>query len=118
MSIEQRLERWGDYMQTARDFGLGFPRRTVLHRCMIEGPAAGAPTGKQDEAVPDDIEHTEAALNDIPERDKRLAVSLYVERKPVPMLRRVMGVDREFMEEIIGRMHARVEAALDARSAA
>lgn len=118
MSIEQRLERWGDYMQTARDFGLGFPKRTVLHRCMTEGPAAGAPTGRQDEVVPEEIEHTEAALNVIPERDKRLAVSLYVERKPVPVLRRVMGVERDFMEEIIGRMHTRVEAALDARAAA
>lgn len=118
MSIEQRLERWGNYMQTARDFGLGFPKRTVLHRCMIEGPAAGAPTGRQDEPVPEEVEQTEAALNLIPERDKRLAVSLYVEGRPVPVLRRVMGVDRDFMEEIIARMHARVEAALDARAAA
>ena len=59
MSIEQRLERWGNYMQSARDFGLGFPKRTVLHRCMVEGPAAGAPTGQRDEPVPAEIEETE-----------------------------------------------------------
>ena len=118
MSIEQRLERWGDYMQTARDYGLGFPKRTVLHRCMVEGPAAGAPSGQDDEPVPADVEAVEAALNALPERDKRLAVSIYVNRMPVPVLRRVMRVDRAFMEEIIARMHTRVESALVERSAA
>jgi hypothetical protein len=116
--IEQRLARWGHYMRTEHDYGLGFPKRTVLHRCIVEGPAASAPTAKDNEPVPSDIEAIESALNRIPDRDKRLAISLYVEEKPVPLLRRVMGVDRDFMEEIIGRMHARVESALDERAAA
>ena len=118
MSIEQRLQRWGDYMETARDFGLGFPKRTVLHRCMIEGPAAGAPTGRGDEPVPRDIELIEEALARIPERDKRLAIRLYVEKKPTPVLRRILGVDRDFMDEIIARMQMRVAEAIDERSAA
>jgi len=116
--IEQRLTRWGSYMQSARDFGLGFPKRTVLHRCMVEGPAAGAPSRKDTEPVPADIEEIEIALNTLPERDKRLAVSLYVDQKPIPVLRRIMGIDRDFMEEIIARMHSRVEAAIGERAAA
>lgn len=116
--IEHQLSRWGQYMRTDRDYGLGFPKRTVLHRCIVEGPAASAPTAKDDEPVPADIAEIEAALNAIPDRDKRLAVSLYVEEKPVPLLRRIMGVDRDFMEEIIARMHARVASAIDERAAA
>lgn len=105
-------------METRRDFGLGFPKRTVLHRCIVEGPAAGAPTGRGDEPVPEDVEEIEAALTQVPDRDKRLAVSLYVDKKPVPMLRRILRVDRDFMDEIIARMHARVEGAIGERSAA
>jgi len=118
MSIEQQLQRWGDYMETARDYGLGFPKRTVLHRCMIEGPAAGAPSGRGDEPVPQDIERIERALQKIPERDRRLAIRLYVEKKPTPVLRRILGVDRDFMDEIIARMQMRVSEALDERQAA
>lgn len=112
MSIEHRLIRWGQYMQTARDFGLGFPRRTVLHRCMVEGPAAGSPTGRGEEPVPSDIEAVESAMSQLPARDKRLAVRLYVEGKPVPVLRRAMRIDRESLEDMIARMHTRVGDAL------
>ncbi len=85
---------------------------------MVEGPAAGAPSGWDTDPVPRDIEEIEIALNKIPDRDKRLAVSLYVEQKPIPVLRRIMRVDRDFMEEIIDRMHMRVEEALYERAAA
>lgn len=118
MSVENQMQRWGDYMQTSRDFGLGFPKRTVLHRCMVEGPAAGSPTGHIDEPIPADVEAVEAALNGVPDRDKRLALALYVERKPVPMLRRVLGVNRDMLDDMIARMHTRVEEALHERGAA
>jgi len=112
MSIHQRLERWGSYMQTQRDFGLGFPKRTVLHRCIVEGPAAGAPSGKMDEPVPQDVEEVEAAINRVPERDKALAIKIYVEKQPVPTIRRDWKVPGDLIDDMINRMHSRIESEL------
>lgn len=97
-------------MQTAADFGLGYPRRTVLHRCIVEGPAASAPTKKDSEPVPAEIEAVEAALNRVPPRDKRLAILIYAQKKDVPSLRRYYRVSREIMDDMIARMHNRVES--------
>lgn len=61
--VDQRLFRWGDYMRSIVEAELGYPRRSVIHRCMVEGPGASQATGKlSDEPMPPDIEEVESIL--------------------------------------------------------
>lgn len=60
--MDNRLFEWGDYMRERRDFGLGFPRRCVIHRAMHEGPGAGQSSGARVEPIPSHVAQIEESL--------------------------------------------------------
>lgn len=110
--IDQRLVRWGEYMRSYADFGLGYPPRNVIHRCMVEGPGAGQSTKRGDEPTPHDVQEVENALRMLGDSDIHLAKILYLEQKPVPLIRRMLRLTAEEMDDIIERLHRRVSEAL------
>lgn len=110
--IDRRLDRWGRYMRTRFDHGLGFPSRSPIHRMMVEGPGAGSGGERPDEPMPADIAEIEAVLATLERREQKLAASIYIDGKGIPVLRRLLGVSEAFMEEIFDRLHHHVAAGL------
>lgn len=111
--IDQRLARWGRYMRMREDFGLGYPSRSPIHRMMVEGPGAGSNKGIHHRPMPTDVAEIESILTKLEPREQKLASTIYIEGKSVPVLRRMLGVTDAFMEEMLERLHARIAAKLE-----
>ena len=76
--IDVRLYSWGDYVRERHDFGLGYPRRNVIHKAMREGPGAGQSSGKSEPPMPNGVAEIEAALTQAPEQHQATAKVRYV----------------------------------------
>ena len=51
-------------------------------------------------------------LTRLERREQKLAASIYIEGKGIPVLRRLLGVSEGFMEEIFDRLHHHVALGL------
>jgi len=76
--IDVRLYEWGDYVRERQDFGLGYPRRNVIHKAMREGPGAGESGGQKDVPMPDPVSEIESALLGVTGPLKETAKQRYV----------------------------------------
>ena len=76
--IDVRLYQWGDYVRERQDYGLGYPRRNIIHKAMREGPSAGQSSGKGEPPMPTGVEEIESALTRAPEAHKETAKARYV----------------------------------------
>ena len=76
--IDILLYSWGDYVRERQDFGLGYPRRNIIHKAMKEGPGAGQSNGKGEPPMPAGVEEIEAALTRAPEQHQETAKVRYV----------------------------------------
>jgi len=75
--IDARLWEWGDWVRERQDFGLGYPRRNVIHRAMKEGPSAGQ-CSRVELEMPSHIQAMEQALCGVTGGLRETAMQRYV----------------------------------------
>ena len=76
--MDNRLFEWGDYMRERRDFGLGYPRRSIIHKAMHEGPGASQTKAPQIEPMPSQIAEIEESLTGVSESLRKAIELRYI----------------------------------------
>jgi len=76
--VDLRLFEWGDWVRERQDFGLGYPRRNIIHKAMREGPGAGSSSKSPDLPMPEPIERMESAICGLSGGLKQTVIYRYV----------------------------------------
>jgi len=103
--IDVRLYEWGDYVRERQDFGLGYPRRNVIHKAMREGPAAGVSGGSSDAPMPGSVSEIESALLGVTGPLKETAKQRYVSHVPDKVAAQRMKISVAQYRQRIDQLH-------------
>lgn len=66
------LRRWGAYMKADCDLGLGYPKRSTIHKCMIEGVGASQATAPVIAEEPEGVRIMQLIYLDMPDHHREM----------------------------------------------
>lgn len=109
-SADSRLYEWGRWSRSP-DGWLGLPSRTLLSRCVEEGPGAS----HQRVHVlgwPDQIAETDAVVCRLPNIFRKVCIAQYAESGTLPQKAKRLGISRDCFNNRLGMALTKVAAEL------
>ena len=110
--IDVRLYEWGDYVREQQDFGLGFPKRNVIHKAMQEGPNAARSGGGGEAVMPKSVEQIEDTLCNSHESIKVTAKLRYVNQNTDKVAAQKLSISVSQYRQRIDQLHYYIAGSL------
>ena len=115
--IDRRLWEWGNWVRERQDYGLGYPRRTVIHKAMREGPGARQSSGYVEIQMPAPVEQMEQALCMITGGLRETAIQRYVRQSADKVAAERMRISVAQYRQRIDQLHYYIAGALGEETA-
>ena len=107
-SPQWTLRAWGRFVRENRSEYLGYPKRNVIHRMMIEGPGASQATSEPDIDIHPDVARVDKAIGEIPGLQKDVLYSTYVYRMSLRRGAKALEINRNLYERTLGYAEQRI----------